>query len=235
MQGELGARGARRNIRGAHIGRLAETEAEATHVLDKRRPVVEIAVVGIEYGGAVKNVFAMAGGIADGLGLGDNAKAALVTRGLAEIIRLGDAMGARRETLMGLAGVGDLILTCTDDQSRTRRMGLGLAAGNFNGDDVDLILDRCPLRLDPLHLDCRLATDLGQLAQLVFMVGPSRCKQALLGFERSHEFRQVGFRVGRHLGGAYALNVPSHSFSCGLPALGTAIVRWMLGVVQSTP
>jgi glycerol-3-phosphate dehydrogenase (NAD(P)+) len=74
-------------------------------------------------------VLAIAAGIADGLGLGANSRAALITRGLAEIIRLGDAMGARRETLMGLAGVGDLILTCTDDQSRNRRLGLALGQG----------------------------------------------------------------------------------------------------------
>ena len=86
-------------------------------------------VVGVQLGGTVKNVLAIAAGIADGLGLGANSRAALITRGLAEIIRLGDAMGARRETLMGLAGVGDLILTCTDDQSRNRRLGKALGQG----------------------------------------------------------------------------------------------------------
>jgi glycerol-3-phosphate dehydrogenase (NAD(P)+) len=86
-------------------------------------------VVGVQLGGTVKNVLAIAAGITDGLGLGANSRAALITRGLAEIIRLGDAMGARRETLMGLAGVGDLILTCTDDQSRNRRLGLALGQG----------------------------------------------------------------------------------------------------------
>jgi glycerol-3-phosphate dehydrogenase (NAD(P)+) len=84
---------------------------------------------GVEIGGAVKNVMAIATGICDGLGLGLNARAALITRGLAEISRLGLALGARRETLMGLAGMGDLILTCTGDLSRNRRVGLALAAG----------------------------------------------------------------------------------------------------------
>jgi len=84
---------------------------------------------GVEVGGAVKNVLAIATGICDGLGLGLNARAALITRGLAEISRLAFALGARRETLMGLAGVGDLILTCTGDLSRNRRVGLALAAG----------------------------------------------------------------------------------------------------------
>ncbi|MDH3900350.1 MAG: NAD(P)-dependent glycerol-3-phosphate dehydrogenase [Gammaproteobacteria bacterium] len=86
-------------------------------------------VIGVQLGGTVKNVLAIASGITDGLGLGANSRAALITRGLAEIIRLGDAMGARRETLMGLAGIGDLILTCTDDQSRNRQLGLALGQG----------------------------------------------------------------------------------------------------------
>jgi glycerol-3-phosphate dehydrogenase (NAD(P)+) len=86
-------------------------------------------VLGVELGGTVKNVLAIAAGIADGLELGANCRAALITRGLAEIIRLGDAMGARRETLMGLSGIGDLILTCTDNQSRNRRLGLALGRG----------------------------------------------------------------------------------------------------------
>lgn len=86
-------------------------------------------LVGVEIGGAVKNVMAIAAGISDGLGLGLNARAALITRGLAEITRLGAALGAQPETVMGLAGVGDLILTATGDLSRNRRVGLELARG----------------------------------------------------------------------------------------------------------
>ncbi len=86
-------------------------------------------LVGVEVGGAVKNVLAIATGIADGLGLGMNARAALITRGLAEITRLGVALGGRSETFMGLTGMGDLLLTCTGDLSRNRQVGLGLAAG----------------------------------------------------------------------------------------------------------
>lgn len=85
--------------------------------------------VGVEVGGAVKNVIAIATGIADGLALGMNARAALIARGLAEITRLGVALGARAETFLGLAGVGDLVLTATGDLSRNRRVGLRLAAG----------------------------------------------------------------------------------------------------------
>jgi glycerol-3-phosphate dehydrogenase (NAD(P)+) len=86
-------------------------------------------VVGVEVAGAVKNVMAIATGICDGLALGLNARAALMTRGLAEMTRLGVALGGRAETFMGLAGVGDLILTCTGELSRNRRVGLQLAAG----------------------------------------------------------------------------------------------------------
>jgi glycerol-3-phosphate dehydrogenase (NAD(P)+) len=86
-------------------------------------------LMGVEVGGAVKNVLAIAAGIADGLGFGANTRAALITRGLAEMTRLGTAAGGRAETFMGLAGLGDLVLTCTDDLSRNRRYGLALARG----------------------------------------------------------------------------------------------------------
>ena len=86
-------------------------------------------MIGVELGGAVKNVLAIATGIADGLGFGANARAAVITRGLAELVRLGLAVGGQRETFMGLTGVGDLVLTCTDDQSRNRRFGLAIGRG----------------------------------------------------------------------------------------------------------
>lgn len=86
-------------------------------------------LVGVEVGGGVKNIMAIATGICDGLGLGLNARAALITRGLAEIARFGVALGGHPQTFMGLAGMGDLILTCTGDLSRNRRVGLALASG----------------------------------------------------------------------------------------------------------
>ncbi len=86
-------------------------------------------VTGVEVGGAIKNVLAIAAGISDGLGCGANARAALITRGLTEVMRLGEALGGERETFMGLTGLGDLILTCTDNQSRNRRFGLALGQG----------------------------------------------------------------------------------------------------------
>lgn len=114
---------------------VASTHAEHADRLagylhsDSFRPYTSDDVIGLEVGGAVKNVMAIAAGISDGLGFGANSRAALITRGLAEIMRLGRALGARTETLMGLGGLGDLVLTCTDDQSRNRRMGLALARG----------------------------------------------------------------------------------------------------------
>uniref|UniRef100_A0A450UMY8 Glycerol-3-phosphate dehydrogenase [NAD(P)+] n=1 Tax=Candidatus Kentrum eta TaxID=2126337 RepID=A0A450UMY8_9GAMM len=86
-------------------------------------------IIGVQVGGAVKNVLAIAAGAADGLGFGANTRAALVSRGLAELMRLGVALGGKHETFMGLAGLGDLVLTCTDNQSRNRRLGMVLAQG----------------------------------------------------------------------------------------------------------
>lgn len=100
------------------------------------RPYLTDDMVGVAVGGAVKNVLAIAAGIADGLALGANSRAALITRGLAEIARFGVALGGRAETFMGLSGLGDLVLTCTDDQSRNRRFGLALGRGMTAADAV---------------------------------------------------------------------------------------------------
>src|SRR5690606_31557286 len=93
------------------------------------RTYVSTDIVGVEIGGAVKNVLAVGAGLSDGLGFGANMRVALITGGLNEMTRLGVALGARSDTFMGLAGLGDLVLTCTDDQSRNRRFGLLLAGG----------------------------------------------------------------------------------------------------------
>ena len=95
----------------------------------KFRAYIQSDIVGVEVGGAVKNVIAIGAGIADGMGFGANTRVALITRGLAEMMRLGLALGAERSTFMGLATLGDLVLTCTDDQSRNRRLGLALGHG----------------------------------------------------------------------------------------------------------
>lgn len=108
----------------AYVRRLA-----ARFHVDSFRVYTSDDLVGVQVGGAVKNVLAIAAGIGDGLGLGANTRAALITRGLAEVTRLGVALGGRAETFVGLAGLGDLLLTCTDDQSRNRRFGIALARG----------------------------------------------------------------------------------------------------------
>ncbi|MEO7761422.1 MAG: NAD(P)H-dependent glycerol-3-phosphate dehydrogenase [Casimicrobiaceae bacterium] len=107
---------------------FAESWAAALHD-DTLRIYASDDVAGVEVGGAVKNVLAIAIGICDGLRLGDNARAALITRGLAEMSRLAEVLGGRRETLMGLSGLGDLVLTCTGALSRNRQVGLLLATG----------------------------------------------------------------------------------------------------------
>lgn len=107
---------------------LAQDLAEILSCADFRA-YISSDLQGVELGGAVKNVMAIAAGISDGLGFGANARAALITRGLHEIITLGTTLGGHPETFMGLAGVGDLVLTCTDDQSRNRRLGLALGRG----------------------------------------------------------------------------------------------------------
>ena len=93
------------------------------------RTYVSTDIMGVEIGGAMKNVIAIGAGLSDGLGFGANMRVALITRGLNEMMRVGVALGAREKTFMGLAGLGDLVLTCTDDQSRNRRYGLALARG----------------------------------------------------------------------------------------------------------
>ena len=107
---------------------LAASVADALRAGAMRAYVSE-DITGVETGGAVKNVLAIAAGASDGLGFGHNARAALITRGLAETMRLAVALGGQRETLMGLAGLGDLVLTCTGDLSRNRQVGLALARG----------------------------------------------------------------------------------------------------------
>ena len=117
-------------------------------------------VIGVEIGGAIKNILAIATGIVDGLHLGLNARAALITRGMAEMSRLGLAMGADQETFMGLTGLGDLILTATGDLSRNRRVGLELAQGK----SLTSILE-----------------NLGQVAEGV------RCAQAVKALAQTHQ------------------------------------------------
>lgn len=140
---------------------LAIAAAQALH-----GPVLRVYshddVIGVEVGGAVKNVIAIAAGVCDGLGLGLNARAALMTRGLAEMTRFGVALGARAETFMGLSGVGDLLLTCTGDLSRNRRIGLAVARG---------------------EAVTAAQAGLGHVAEGVFTAGEVRCRAQERGID----------------------------------------------------
>jgi glycerol-3-phosphate dehydrogenase (NAD(P)+) len=151
-------------------------------------------VVGVEIGGAVKNVLAIAAGIADGLKFGANARAALITRGLAEIMRLGIALGGHRETFMGLAGLGDLVLTCTDDQSRNRRLGLLLAVGRDVAAaqrDIGQVVEGVETAREVAQLAARTGVDMPIVTQVYNVLhqglSPQAAVHALLSREQKSE------------------------------------------------
>ncbi|MDT0582360.1 NAD(P)H-dependent glycerol-3-phosphate dehydrogenase [Brumicola blandensis] len=118
---------------------LGESFSQKLHCSKGFRVYKNDDLIGVQLGGAVKNVIAIGAGLADGLGFGANARTALITRGLAEMTRLGLAIGAKQETFMGMAGLGDLVLTCTDNQSRNRRFGLALGQGLTVEDAIESI------------------------------------------------------------------------------------------------
>lgn len=143
-------------------GEFATVLAEALHG-PRFRVYTTDDVIGVEIGGAVKNVIAIATGLADGLGFGANARAALITRGLAEMVRLGEALGGRAETFLGLTGIGDLVLTCTDDQSRNRRYGLALGRGTAHADatrDIGQVVEGVSAALEVMRLAQRQGIDM---------------------------------------------------------------------------
>lgn len=152
-------------------------------------------MVGVEICGAAKNVLAIATGIADGLGFGANTRAALITRGLAELIRIGTALGGRPETFTGLAGMGDLVLTCTDDQSRNRRLGLALARGQ-SVDEAKAVIGQEVEGVITAQAIHRLAERLGiempiasQVYRVLYeQVSPQEATRALLEREPKPEF-----------------------------------------------
>ena len=145
-------------------------------------------LVGVEVGGAVKNVLAIATGLCDGLGLGLNARAALITRGLAEMTRLGMALGARQDTFMGLSGLGDLVLTATGDLSRNRRVGLLLAQGHSLAEAVESlghVAEGVYCARAVWHRSQRLAVDMPITAAVVALLDgsttPEQAVAALMG------------------------------------------------------
>jgi glycerol-3-phosphate dehydrogenase (NAD(P)+) len=151
-------------------------------------------IIGAELGGAVKNVLAIATGICDGMRLGDNARAALITRGLAEMMRLGHALGARKSTLTGLAGMGDLVLTCTGDLSRNRRLGLALGSGQSADEAVEQIgqvVEGIGTSIEIHRLARRHGVEM-PISEQVFGIlhedrDPYRCLRQLLAREQKQE------------------------------------------------
>jgi len=151
-------------------------------------------ITGVELGGAVKNVLAIAAGITDGLGFGANARAALITRGLAELMRLGVALGGQRDTFMGLAGLGDLLLTCTDNQSRNRRMGMALAQGltiQEASDSIGQVVEGVQTAREVVELAQRNGVEMPICAQVYRVLyedlSPKAAVHALLAREQKPE------------------------------------------------
>ncbi len=151
-------------------------------------------IIGAELGGSLKNVLAIATGICDGMQLGDNARAALVTRGLAEMMRLGRALGAREQTLTGLTGMGDLVLTCTGNLSRNRRLGLALGSGKTVDEAVagiGQVVEGVKTAAEVRRLAQRHAIEM-PISEQVFGIihrgwDPYRCLRELLAREQKHE------------------------------------------------
>ena len=151
-------------------------------------------IVGAELGGSLKNVLAIATGICDGMGLGDNARAALVTRGLAEMMRLGRVIGAREQTLTGLTGMGDLVLTCTGNLSRNRRLGLALGAGKSVDEavaEIGQVVEGVKTAREVWRLAQRHGVDMPICEQVYGIIyrgwNPYECVRELLSREQRHE------------------------------------------------
>jgi glycerol-3-phosphate dehydrogenase (NAD(P)+) len=151
-------------------------------------------IIGAELGGSVKNVLAIATGICDGMSLGDNARAALITRGLAEMMRLGRVLGARDQTLTGLTGMGDLVLTCTGDLSRNRRLGLALGAGKTIDqalEEIGQVVEGVKTAEEVWRLACRHGVEMPISEQVYGILhegrDPNECVRELLSRERKRE------------------------------------------------
>lgn len=173
---------------------LAEEFADKLHNAANFRVYRNNDIVGVQLGGAIKNVIAIGAGLADGLGFGANARTALITRGLAEMSRLGIALGARQETFMGMAGLGDLVLTCTDNQSRNRRFGLALGAGSSVQeamDDIGQVVEGYRNTEEVHALSARLAVELPiceQIYAVLYHGKPAKeAALALLGRDKKFE------------------------------------------------
>ena len=157
-------------------------------------------IIGAELGGAVKNVLAIATGISDGMGFGNNARAALITRGLAEMMRLGRSIGASEKTLIGLAGMGDLVLTCTGSLSRNRRLGLALGEGQTVARtlaEIGQVVEGISTSEEVWRLAEREQVEM-PISEQVFGIlhrgrDPAQCVRELLAREPRAEHRDTGF------------------------------------------
>ena len=159
---------------------FAKYLAERLHD-DTFRAYTSDDLVGVQIGGSVKNVLAIAAGIADGLGFGANTRAALITRGLAEMMRLGIALGGQPETFMGLAGLGDLVLTCTDNQSRNRRFGLALGQGQTVKEAlaaIDQVVEGAQTAQEVHRLATRMGVDMPITEQVYAVINQGQTPQA---------------------------------------------------------
>ena len=152
---------------------------------DYFRVYVSHDLMGAQLGGAVKNILAVAVGVAEGLGFGTNTKAGLMTRGLAEMIRLGEKLGAKRDTLIGLSGLGDLILTCTDNQSRNRRFGIGMGQGKSSEQvcqEIGQVVEGIQTTYTIYHVAQKLGVEMPITEQMhLLLSGKTTPKDAVLG------------------------------------------------------
>jgi len=178
--------------------RVAESAQDA-FMTDRFRVYTQADVIGVELGGALKNIIALGAGLAEGLGLGDNTRAALMTRGLAEITRLGVALGASPLTFSGLAGIGDLIVTCTSEHSRNHRAGRLLAKGLPLSEVLDAIGMavegvNATFSAEQLARDCGVEMPITHAIARVLTgdISPSEGIELLMTRDKNHEMEVVG-------------------------------------------
>ncbi len=178
---------------------LETAEAVQSHLINSYfRVYTNPDLIGVEIGGALKNIIALGAGLSDGLGFGDNAKAALMTRGLAEIARLGMAMGARPITFAGLAGVGDLVVTCTSRHSRNWRAGYMLSQGQALEDvlrEMGMVVEGVKTTRAAHRLAQSYGVEMPITAELYAVLfdgkDPSRAVEDLMGRGKTHEMEEI--------------------------------------------
>ena len=185
------------NVVSAHNKQLAEF-IQDIFMYDTFRVYTNPDMLGVELGGSLKNVIALCAGICDGLGLGDNSKAALMTRGMTEIARLGMAMGAQLETFFGLTGVGDLIVTCTSMHSRNRRAGILIGQGKTAQEaieEVKMVVEGVPATAAAYKLSQKFNIDMPittQAYKILFeQIDPKKAVMELMTRMRKHEIEDV--------------------------------------------